>query len=133
MSPNTTKIFPLAELAPSSIPIIPSVSKLPKTFPMAYGLILKTTITNIINGLLKILIISPPWPFGPIATVCFRLSPKLPPILGACTSLVTTFLHPIKSVTHISHHKIHPLHHLRHGLTCIWNVSSPSGWGGVLF
>jgi hypothetical protein len=42
----------LAELAPSSIPIIPSVSRLPKTFPMAYGLILKTTITNIINDLL---------------------------------------------------------------------------------
>jgi hypothetical protein len=33
---------------------------------MAYGLIFKITITNIINGLLKILIINPPWPFGPI-------------------------------------------------------------------
>jgi hypothetical protein len=48
------EIFPLAKLAPSSIPKIPSVSKM-----------LKTTITNIINGLLKILIISPHWPFGP--------------------------------------------------------------------
>jgi hypothetical protein len=66
MSPNTTKIVPLAELAPSSIHKIPSVSRLPKTLSMAYGLIFKITITNIINGLLKILIISPPWPFGPI-------------------------------------------------------------------
>jgi len=56
------EIFPLAELAPSSIPKIPLVSRLPKTFPMTYGLILKTIITNIINLLLKILIISPPWP-----------------------------------------------------------------------
>jgi hypothetical protein len=65
------KIFPLAKLAPSSIPKIPSVSRLPKTFPMAYGLILKTTITNIINGLLKILVISSPWPFDPCATFDF--------------------------------------------------------------
>jgi hypothetical protein len=91
------EISPLAELTPGSIPKIPSVSKLPKTFPMAYGLILKTTITNIINFLLKI---SSPWPFGPTATVCFWFSPKLPHILGAFTSLVTTFLHFIESDTH---------------------------------
>jgi hypothetical protein len=48
---------------------IPSGSRLPKTFTMTYGLILKTTIANIINVLLKILIISPPWPFGPTAIV----------------------------------------------------------------
>jgi len=132
MSPNITEIFPLAELAPSSIPTIPLVSRLPKTFPMAYGLILKTTITNIINRLLKILIISPPWPFSPTAIVCFRFSPKLPHILGACTSLVTKFLHPIKSVTHISHHKIHPLHHLRHGLHLERKFSLGMGWCVVL-
>jgi hypothetical protein len=56
MSPNTTEISPLVELALSSNPKIPLVSRLPKTFLMAYGLILKTTITNIINILL---IISP--------------------------------------------------------------------------
>jgi hypothetical protein len=99
---------------------------------MAYGLILKTTITNIINGLLKILIISPPWPFGPTATFCFRFSPKLPPILGACTSLVTTFLHPIKSVTLISHHKIHPFHHLHHGLHLERKLFLGRGWCVVL-
>jgi hypothetical protein len=36
---------------------------------MAYGLILKTTITNIINVLLKIPHNQPPWPFGPTAIV----------------------------------------------------------------
>jgi hypothetical protein len=91
MSPNTTEIFPLAELPPSSIPKIPSISRLPKTFSMAYDIILKTTITNIINGLLKIFLISLPWPFNPIATVCFRFSPKLAHVLGVCTSLITTF------------------------------------------
>jgi hypothetical protein len=45
---------------------------------MAYGLVLKTTITNIINALHKILIISPLWPFRPTTTVCFRFSPNLP-------------------------------------------------------
>jgi len=132
MSPNTMKNFPLAKLAPSSIPIIPSVSRLPKTF-LVYGLILKTTtITNIINGLLKILIISLPWPFGPTAIVCFRFSPKLTHILGACTSLVTKFLHPIKCFTHISHHKIHPLHHLLHGLHLERKFSLGIRWCVVL-
>jgi hypothetical protein len=42
---------------------------LPKAFPMPYGLIFKTTITNIINVLLKIRIINPPWPFGPTVIV----------------------------------------------------------------
>jgi hypothetical protein len=42
MSPNTIEISPLAELALSSIPKIPLVSRQPKTFPMAYGPILKT-------------------------------------------------------------------------------------------
>jgi len=106
MSPNTTKISPLAELAPSSIPKIPSVSRLPKAFLMAYGLILKTTITNIINFLLKIL----------TTTVCFWFSPNLPHVLGVYTSLVTTFLHPIKSTIHVFHHKMYPLHHMCHGL-----------------
>jgi hypothetical protein len=36
MSPNTMKISPLAELAASSIPKIPLVSRLLKTFLMAY-------------------------------------------------------------------------------------------------
>jgi hypothetical protein len=36
---------------------------------MAYGLILKTTITNIINVLAKIRIINPPWPFSPTVIV----------------------------------------------------------------
>jgi len=116
MSPNTTEISPLAELALSSIPKIPSVSRLPKTFLMAYGLILKTTITNIINVLLKILIISPPCPFGPTTTVCFWFSPNLPHVLGVYTSLVTTFLHPIKSTIHVFHHKMYPLNHMCHGL-----------------
>jgi len=132
MSPNTTKISPLAELTPSSIPKIPSVSRLPKTFLMTYGLVLKTTITNIINILLKILIISPPWPFGPTTTVCFWFNPNLPYVLGACTSLVTTFLHPIKSVTHVPHHKIHPLHHLCHGLHLKLKFSLGWGWCVVL-
>jgi len=127
MSPNTTEISPLAELTPSSIPKIPSVSRLLKTFLMAYGLILKTTITNIINILLH-----PPWPFGPPATVCFRFNPNLPHVLGACTSLVTTFLHPIKSVTHVPHHKIHPLHHLCHGLHLELKFSLGWGWCVVL-
>jgi hypothetical protein len=52
--------------------------------------------------------------------------------LGACTSLVTTFLHLIKSVTHISHHKIHPLHHLRHGLHLERKFSLGMGWCVVL-
>jgi hypothetical protein len=65
----------LAEVAPNSIPKIPSVSMLLKTFPMAYGLILKTTTTNIINTLHKILIISP---LCPTTTVCFRFNPNLP-------------------------------------------------------
>ena len=80
MSPNTTEISPIAKLGPSSIPKIPSVSRLPKTFLMGYGLILKTTI----NVLLKILIISPPWPLGPTATVYFRFIPSLPHVLGVC-------------------------------------------------
>jgi hypothetical protein len=91
----------LVELTPSSIPKIPLVSRMLKTFSMAYALILKTTITNIMNVPLKILTISPPCLFSPTATVCFRFSPNLPHILGACTSLVTMFLHPIKYVTHI--------------------------------
>jgi hypothetical protein len=82
MSPTTTEISPLTELTPSSIPKIPLVSRLLKTFPMAYGLVLKTTITNIINILLKILIISLAWPFGPTATVCVRFSPNLSSHLG---------------------------------------------------
>jgi len=100
MPPIQHKFSPLAELAPSSIPKIPLVSRLPKTFPMAYGLILKTTITNIINVLLNILIISPPWSFSPIATICFRFSPNLPHVLSACTNFVIKSLHPIKYVTH---------------------------------
>jgi hypothetical protein len=55
---------------------------------VAHSLIHKTTITNIINVLFKILIIIPLFAFGPIATICFRFSPNLPQILGACTSLV---------------------------------------------
>jgi hypothetical protein len=50
------------------------VSRLPKTFPVAYDLILKTAITNIINVLLKILIISPPWPFDPTTMIVSRVA-----------------------------------------------------------
>ena len=98
------------------------------TLPGSY----KSTITNIINDLLKILIISPPWPFDPIATVWFRFSPNLSHLLGTCSSHVTMFLHPIKSVTHIPHHKIHPLHHLRHGLHLKFKFSLGMGWCVVL-
>jgi hypothetical protein len=69
MFSKVMEILPLAELAPSSIPKFPSVSRLPKTFTIAYGLILKTTTINIINVLFKILIISPPWPFSPSSIV----------------------------------------------------------------
>ena len=65
-------------------------------------------------------------------TLAFWFSPKLPHILGACNSLVTTFLHPIKSVTHISHQKIHPLHHLHHGLHLECKFSLGMGWCVVL-
>ena len=98
MSPNTVEISPLAELAPSSIPKIPSVSRLLKTFPVAYGLILKTPITNIINVLL---LISPPWPFDPTATVCFQFIHNLPHVLGACTSLVTIMIKESEDVNFV--------------------------------
>ena len=127
MSPNTTQISPLAELTPSSIPKIPSVSRLPKTFTMVYGLI-----PNIINVLLKILIINPPWSFSLTTTVCFRFIPNLPDVLGAYTSLVTMSLHPIKYVTHVPHHKIHPLHHLCHDLHLEPKFSLERGWCVVL-
>ena len=132
MSPNTTEIFSLAELAPSSIPKIPSVSRLPKTFPMAYDLILKTTITNIINSLLKILIISPPWSFGPIATVCFRFSPKLPHVLGVVPASLPRFS-TLSSLSHTFPITKFILSIICVMAACIWNLSSPSGWGGVLF
>jgi hypothetical protein len=68
---------------------------------------------------------------SPTSTVCFRFSPNLPHILGACTILVTTFLHPIKSVTYVP-----PITKFILSIicvmACIWNLSSPSG-GGVLF
>jgi hypothetical protein len=69
MSPKVTEISSLAKLTPSSIPKISSVSRLTKTFLMNYGIIIKTTITNIINILIKIHLISPPWPFGPTTIV----------------------------------------------------------------
>jgi hypothetical protein len=68
------------------------------------------------SALLKILIIIPPWPFGPTAIVWFQFSPNLSHILGTCSSHVTMFSHLLKSVTHVSHHEIHSFHHLRQGL-----------------
>jgi hypothetical protein len=56
-------------------------------------------------------------------------SPNLPHLLGACTSLVTMFLHPIKSVTHIPQHKIY---HLRHGLHLELKFYLGRGWYVVL-
>jgi hypothetical protein len=82
MSPTTMEMSPLAELAPSSILKIPSVSRLPKTFPMTYGLILKTTITNIINVLLKILIISPTLAFRPYCYCLLLVQPQPSSRLG---------------------------------------------------
>jgi hypothetical protein len=38
------------------------------------------------------------------------------------------FLHPIKSVTYIPHHKIHPLHLLHHGLHLELKFSLRMGW-----
>jgi len=119
------QISPLTELTPS-YPKIPSVSRLLKTFSIAYSLILKTTITNITNVLLKILIINPPWPFSLTTTFCFRSSPNLPHVLGAMS------LHPIKSITHVPHHKIHPLHHLHHDMHLELKFSLGKGWCVIL-
>ena len=57
MSPKVMEMSPLVELAPSFIPKVPLVSRMSKTFPMAHSLIL------------KILIISSPWPFSPTIIV----------------------------------------------------------------
>jgi len=131
MSPNTTEISPLIKLAPSSNPKIPSVSRLPKTFPMAYGLVLKITITitNINNILLKILIISPTfWPYCLFAfssTPSFLTSWLLVPTSIACFSTLSSPSHTFPIAKSIL------------SIICvmprIWNLSSPSGWGGVLF
>jgi len=103
-----------------------------KTFPIAYGLILKTTITNIINVLPKILIISPHWPFGPTAIVRFVFSPNLSHVLGTCPSHVSMFSHLLKSVTHVPYHEIHSFHHLRHGLQLEFKSYIVRGWCVVL-
>jgi len=95
---------------------------------MAYGLILKTTITNIINVHLKILIISPPWPFGPTVIVWFRFSPNLSHVLSTCSGHITLFSHLLKSVTHVPHHGIHCFHHLRHGLHLEFKFYIGRGW-----
>jgi len=99
---------------------------------MAYDLILKTTITNIINVLLKIRIFNPPWPFSPTTIVWFRFSPNLSHVLGTCSSHVTMFSHLLKSVTHVPHHKIHSFHHLRHGLHLEFKFYILRGWCVVL-
>jgi len=125
MSPNTIEISPLAELAPSFIPKIPSVSRMRKTFLMAYGLIFKTIITNIISVLLKILII-----LNIIATVRFGST------LTFLTSWVFVFMLPcfsnLSSLSHVPHHKIHPLHHLRHALHLELKFYIRRGWCVVL-
>jgi hypothetical protein len=41
-------------------------------------------------------------------------------------------LHPIKYVTHVPHHKIHPLHHLCHDLHLEPKFSLERGWCVVL-
>jgi len=106
---------------------------------MAYGLILKTTITIIINVLLKMLIINPPWPFGPTALFDF----------GSAPTFLTSWVHvPVtlpcfptfSSLSHtFPHHEIHFSHHLRHGLNLdlcstsggrvlIWHDSTCKNW-----
>jgi len=88
MSSSTTQSFPFAELTPTFL------------YPKS----------------LRFLGCQKPshWPISPTAIVCFRFSPNFPYILGACFNLVATSLHPIKSVTHVPHHKIHPFFHGLH-------------------
>ena len=97
----------------------------------SYVLVLKTTITNIINALYKIPIISLPWPFSPTAFVYFWFSPNLPHVLRVCISLVTI------SLTLSSLSDTFPITKFILSIicfmACIWILSSPSGGGGVLF
>jgi len=99
---------------------------------ITYGLIIKTTITNIINTLLKILIFIPLWPFSPPATVCFRFSPNfltswvLVPDSLPCIFTLLSLPHTFPII------KIHHLQHLRHGLHLELKFYLGRGWCVVL-
>ena len=99
---------------------------------MAYGLILKTTITNIINVLLNIRIINhldlsaplPLFDFGsaPTFLTSWVYVPAMLPCFPTFSSLSQTF--PIT--------KIHSFHHLRHGLHLEFKFYIVRGWCVVL-